>query len=160
MHIFEKSPEELEAVNSDALASPDGAVPWYIAGLAFECQECGCCCKGPEEGYVWAKPEELATLAEHLGLEEKAFYEKYVRRIGRRFSLIEDKKTNDCIFVKGGQCQVYSVRPTQCRTWPFWHSNIETPEDWSYAAQRCKGVNRGPLHNARVIRQKADATRE
>ena len=32
--------------------------PWYASGLAFECTQCGDCCSGPEEGYVWVTPEE------------------------------------------------------------------------------------------------------
>ena len=135
-------------------------IPWYIAGLAFECLECGQCCSGPEEGYVWVTKEEIASIAKNLRMGEQAFIARYVRQIGRRFSLIEQKDSKDCIFLTNKGCRIYSVRPKQCRTWPFWTSNIETPEDWSLAAQRCPGINRGLLNLPDEIQEKARSTRE
>lgn len=136
------------------------ALPWYVAGLAFECTECGRCCAGPAEGFVWATDEELQAIARHLGMSEQAFRKKYVRRVGRRQSLVEEPKSKDCIFLDGKRCRIYAVRPTQCRTWPFWSSNIASPADWSFAAQRCPGINRGPLHSLEDIQRKAGITQE
>ena len=62
--------------------------PWYVDGLAFECQECGHCCSGPEEGYVWITPEEIAAAAEHLGITAEAFSAKYTRKVGSFASVI------------------------------------------------------------------------
>lgn len=134
--------------------------PWYVAGLAFECLACGRCCAGPEEGYVWATDEEIAAMAEHLRLAESTFRKRYVRRVGKRQSLIEKKPSKDCIFLADGRCDIYEVRPTQCRTWPFWSSNLETPEDWSLAGLRCPGINRGSLVSLDEIESRRRATRE
>ncbi|MCK5114799.1 MAG: YkgJ family cysteine cluster protein [Phycisphaerae bacterium] len=134
--------------------------PWYIAGLAFECTECGHCCAGPEEGFVWATNEELSAIAKFMKMSDKAFHEKYVRAYYRRTSLIEKTDSKDCIFLENGKCRIYSVRPTQCRTWPFWTSNISDPEDWSEAAMRCPGINRGKLHPHAEIVEKAVKTKE
>ena len=109
---------------------------WYADGLAFECTGCGGCCSGPGEGRVWAKPEEIAAMAEHLGMEVEAFKEAYTRRFGSRVSLTE-APNRDCIFLEPrneqGQrrCRIYPVRPTQCRTWPFWPSNLRTATSWA-----------------------------
>ncbi len=135
-------------------------IPWYVAGLAFECTECGYCCAGPEEGFVWATDKELSAIAKVMKMSDKAFRAKYVRTYYRRTSLVEKKDTKDCIFLENGKCRIYSVRPTQCRTWPFWKSNIDTPEDWSDAAVRCPGINRGKLHSHEEIVDKATKTRE
>ena len=135
-------------------------MPWFVMGLAFECQECGRCCCGPEEGYVWATEEEMGKIADFLEMSKEDFFAKYVRKIGTRYSLIEDKTTKDCIFVKDGKCSVYSVRPTQCRTWPFWPSNLYTPEDWGYAGLRCDGINRGKLFSQEEIIDQASRTEE
>ncbi|MFP4054079.1 MAG: YkgJ family cysteine cluster protein [Phycisphaerae bacterium] len=138
---------------------------WFVAGLAFECQQCGRCCAGPEEGYVWVTPDEITTIAEHLGLPRKEFMKRHVRRVGTRYSLKECKPSHDCIFLQpiegqdGWGCAIYEVRPTQCRTWPFWHSNIHSPEAWALAGDRCVGINRGPLHDPEEIHARADATR-
>ena len=129
---------------------------WYSCGLHFECVGCGNCCAGPEEGYIWITKLEIEFLAEHLGTTVEAVKQKYLKRYGLRFSIKEDKKTKDCIFLtaeKGGcrGCAVYSVRPNQCRTWPFWDSNLSSPDAWNIAAMRCPGINRGRFYSFEEI---------
>jgi len=138
--------------------------PWYTTGLAFECVECGSCCAGPDEGYVWVTDAEIAAIAEHLGLSVKQMRRKYVRTVHGRTSLIEGAN-NDCIFLrpndKGAKgCCVYSVRPSQCRTWPFWPSNLRSPDAWAIAQMRCQGMNRGRLHTRDEIDAQRNATCE
>jgi hypothetical protein len=128
----------------------DRKEPWYIGGLAFECQNCGRCCAGPEEGYVWLNEREIAAIAGFLGMPDDQLRQKYVRRVGARFSLREHKPSCDCIFLSADglgrrTCGVYPVRPAQCRTWPYWPVNLRQPENWSAAAARCRGVNRGRI---------------
>ncbi len=134
---------------------------WYADGLAFECLECGGCCSGPEEGYVWITREECVTAAKSLDLTPREFHERYCRRVGGRISLIEQPNA-DCIFLLPDEsgvkhCAVYTVRPSQCRTWPFWRANLTRPGDWALAGTRCPGINRGSLHDLEHIEQrKAD----
>jgi uncharacterized protein len=139
--------------------------PWYSCGLAFECQGCGGCCAGPVEGYVWITQDELEAIATHLRISTREMTEKYTRRVGKRISLREVPVTMDCVFLetdRDGQrnCRIYSYRPVQCRTWPFWQSNIKSPDNWASAATRCAGINRGKLHNLEEIETRRDATRE
>ena len=56
--------------------------PWYSEGLRFECTQCGACCSG-EPGYVWVNDEEIAAMAEEMGLEVDAFEGKFVRKVGK-----------------------------------------------------------------------------
>ena len=35
------------------------------------------------------------------------------------------------------------MRPTQCRTWPFWASNVKSPKAWKSAAKHCPGMQNG-----------------
>ena len=130
--------------------------PWYADGLAFECLRCGRCCAGPEEGYVWVTPAEIAALAGHLSVPQADFEVRFVRRVNGRYSLTESPANRDCIFLRYDdqghcQCRVYPVRPTQCRTWPFWPLNLARPENWVLAGTRCPGVNRGSLHDVDEI---------
>ena len=122
-------------------------IKWYIAGLSFTCQECGACCAGPEAGYIWLTTKEIEMIAEHLEMTRESFQKKYIKKVGPRYSIIENHKTNDCIFLtdyKGSRgCAIYAVRPNQCRTWPFWDYNLDSPEDWNYEAIKCPGINRG-----------------
>ena len=130
--------------------------PWYIGGLAFECQGCGRCCAGPEEGYVWVTDEEVARIAELLQRGEQEVRDAYVRRVGRRLSLREAMPSRDCVFLGRDErgrrmCEIYPVRPTQCRTWPHWPGNLRRAEDWRQAARRCPGINKGRLYDFNEI---------
>ncbi len=120
-------------------------IPWYQAGLRFECTQCGNCCTGAP-GYVWVNKQEIESLAALLKLEAAEFEKRYVRRVGIRKSLIEIPN-GDCVFFhsESRTCQVYEGRPRQCRTWPFWNSNLSNPKAWAQAAEHCPGCNRGNL---------------
>ncbi|MHC4122868.1 MAG: YkgJ family cysteine cluster protein [Planctomycetota bacterium] len=128
---------------------------WYIAGLCFECRECGNCCSGPEEGYIWVTKPEVELIAEFLKIPTRQLREKYLKRKGLRSTIIEQPITRDCIFLRkvNGQkrCMIYPVRPNQCRTWPFWPSNLSNPTEWNLAAKKCSGINRGKLYNYEQI---------
>ncbi len=116
--------------------------PWYREGLSFSCTRCGDCCTGVP-GYVWVEPTEIEALAKHLGLSVDSFGERYLRKVGRRYSLIE-KPGGDCVFFDKG-CSVYPARPTQCRTFPFWRSNLKSERAWDEIADECPGIGQGKL---------------
>jgi Fe-S-cluster containining protein len=124
---------------------------WYIGGLHFACQQCGSCCSGPEEGVIWISRPEINMLAEHLGLSASELREKYLRRIGFRFSIKENPCSKDCVFlvtINGSRgCTIYDVRPMQCRNWPFWPGNLNSPDDWNAAAKKCPGIDKGRLYS-------------
>jgi Fe-S-cluster containining protein len=40
-------------------------------------------------------------------------------------------------------CRIYSARPTQCRTWPFWPEVVRRERSWERAARGCEGMDRG-----------------
>lgn len=121
---------------------PDG--PWYKDGLRFTCTQCGDCCTGAP-GYVWVNREEIAALAGRLDMEIAEFERKYVRTVGIRKSLVEFDN-GDCVFLdKARKCSVYEDRPRQCRTWPFWDSNIRTPAAWKQTCEACPGSGKGQL---------------
>lgn len=124
---------------------------WYAAGLHFECQECGECCSGPGEGYIWVTKPEIEIIADFLKITVGQFRQKYLKRVGLRTTIIEHQTTKDCIFLQAGaggkQCKIYSVRPSQCRSWPFWAGNLAGPGAWNKAAQKCPGINRGRYYS-------------
>ncbi len=113
---------------------------WYKNGLKFKCTGCGHCCTG-EPGYVWLTPEEIDTIAAHLGISKEKFIQTYTRSIFGRLSLREDRVNFDCIFLKDKRCQIYTARPSQCRTFPWWKENISSPESWKEVGKRCEGVD-------------------
>ena len=121
--------------------------PWYANGLKFQCTQCGDCCTGAP-GYVWVNQEEISAIAAAIGMSNVDQFEKeYVRKVGVRKSL-KELPNGDCVFFDGQErrCRVYSVRPRQCRTWPFWDSNVKSPEHWQQTCQVCPGSGRGKLY--------------
>lgn len=115
--------------------------PWYKEGLRFKCTECGKCCTG-KPGYVWVTKEEIHQIADFLNIPVKVMMRTYVRQKYNRYSLIEKRShNNDCIFLKDKKCQIYNVRPKQCRTFPWWVQNLNSPESWKEAAKDCEGIN-------------------
>jgi Fe-S-cluster containining protein len=120
--------------------------PWYRDGLPFECTQCGDCCTGAP-GYVWVNNEEIAALAKEIGEEDvERFTAIYVRNVGVRKSLRE-YSDGACVFFDNDarKCTVYHARPRQCRTWPFWDSNLRTPEAWQRTCEVCPGSGQGKL---------------
>jgi Fe-S-cluster containining protein len=113
---------------------------WYKDGLKFECTQCGHCCTGAP-GYVWITLSDVYRIAEFLGISDREFLRRYVRRVHQGWSLIE-MPDGDCVFYNHG-CSIYPVRPAQCRTFPFWKENIERPGNWDRAAVDCPGMNQG-----------------
>jgi Fe-S-cluster containining protein len=120
---------------------------WYAGGLRFGCKQCGNCCSGPNEGYIWITKPEVKRLADYLKITVGDLRTKYLKRVGLRTSVIEEAGSKDCIFLRKieGQrrCMIYPVRPNQCRTWPFWADNLSEPEAWNRAKVKCGGINQG-----------------
>ena len=80
--------------------------------------------------------------------------------MGIRRSL-KEFPNGDCVFFDGNtrRCTVYEARPRQCRTWPFWNSNLETPEDWKDVQQTCPGAGHGNFFSLEEIEAQAAVIR-
>jgi Fe-S-cluster containining protein len=134
--------------------------PWYHEGLRFRCTQCGDCCTGAA-GYVWVNKEEIAALAAELGEQDvEQFEEQYVRKVGIRKSL-KEYSNGDCVFFDAEKrtCNVYHARPRQCRTWPFWQSNLKSPQDWEKTCEVCPGSGKGRLYTLEQIETKRQVMR-
>jgi uncharacterized protein len=141
--------------------------PWYADGLTFTCTQCGNCCTGGP-GYVWVSEQEIQRLAAFLELTPEQVLSRYCRKFGDRWSFKERRTpagNYDCVFLKeidaparpvGRElpqgapvpqkrriCSIYSMRPLQCRTWPFWGSLLSGKQAWDNAGRKCPGINRG-----------------
>lgn len=133
-------------------------LPWYENGLSFECTGCGKCCK--VDGDVWLAPEEVSNIMSHVGYsssddtnniddEEKRIDLPSITDFRKKYIRAEISPTNDnngdesqswmclkrkegaCIFLdQYGQCSIYSVRPVQCQTYPFWPSLLTDSDAW------------------------------
>lgn len=132
--------------------------PWYKDGLQFECTRCGKCCTGAP-GFVWVNDEEIEGIAEFLGVGVEEVTGLHTR-LAKRGRTLRDNRDGDCVFYDRTQgCTIYPVRPRQCRTWPFWHSNVESAEAWEQTCVVCPGSGRGPLISAQEILQRVQVIR-
>ena len=126
--------------------------PWFQDGLRFKCSACGDCCTGAP-GYVWVNAREISELTALVGAESvEAFESMYVRKVGIRKSLREFPN-GDCVFfnTESRKCDVYDARPRQCRTWPFWDSNLKNEAAWEETCRICPGSGTGKLHSLEHI---------
>lgn len=132
-----------------------GSQPWYAEGLKFECTQCGNCCTGAP-GAVWVSEEELQAIADELGKSIGEVRLMHTRIVRGRLSLRE-YANGDCVFFDGESrgCTIYEARPVQCRTWPFWRSNISTPRDWQETQRECPGAGQGNFVSLEEIEARA-----
>ena len=134
--------------------------PWYSEGLAFHCTQCGDCCTGAP-GFVWVNNAEIQELAAEVGEPDIELFERlYVRKVGIRKSL-KEFPNGDCVFFDSQtrKCAVYNARPRQCRTWPFWDSNLRSPQAWQETCDICPGSGQGKVHPLEEIEQKRKVIR-
>lgn len=129
--------------------------PWYKDGLNFTCTQCGDCCTGAP-GVVWVTEEEIRQIADTTGLTLGELRIFHLRNVGGRVSLREFPN-GDCTFLDANRkCTIYSARPAQCRTWPFWKSNLQSPESWQAVEQCCPGSGCGRLYSLDEITELKD----
>ena len=103
---------------------------------------------------------EAQAMGKELGVTRDEFLKEYTRDtlVGRSLKEVEvDGYGFDCVFLtrddsgKTG-CSVYGSRPEQCRTWPFWKSNLRGKRSWNGASRGCPEMDAGELHTPTHIR--------
>lgn len=123
---------------------------WYAGGLRFACTQCGNCCTGAP-GFVWVNDAEIDALAHRCGESVDGFKRIYTHEVGQRITLNE-LEDGSCVFYRPGVgCTVYEDRPRQCRTWPFWDSNLASKDEWKETGKGCPGLDQGRLYTVEEI---------
>ena len=107
------------------------------------CETCpGHCCCG-ESGNVWVNQQEISRICLFLGINSIDLMETYLHRVGTRFSCKERLTEHglECIFFRGAEqkCSIYAVRPSGCRSYPFWDHFRTCSEE---VVVECPGVRR------------------
>lgn len=125
--------------------------PWWSAGIRFECQQSGkCCVSHGEYGFVYLTLKDRQNIAKELGLTTRKFTQKFCTKTDGVFH-IADQGGPTCVFLENKMCTVYKVRPTQCRTWPFWPETMNAKSWKKDVVAFCPGVNKGKVHSAESI---------
>jgi len=121
--------------------------PFYASGLKFSCKRCSACCRY-DAGFVYLSQIDLQMLLDAVKMDKNEFITEYCRWVidwsGEEVLSLKEKSNRDCVFWENG-CKVYSKRPLQCSTFPFWENIISSRESWEIAAAGCPGINTGDL---------------
>jgi uncharacterized protein len=102
----------------------------------YVCQRCANCCKWP--GDVRLEEDEIAAIAEFMGLAADGFIQRYTRLRSNRSGLsLVEKDNHECVMLEGNACIIHPVKPAQCRGFP---------NQWNFPGWRrvCEAVPRDP----------------
>jgi uncharacterized protein len=112
--------------------------------LRFHCTGCGRCCSGDADYHVYLEEPEAETIRRALGLTAPWFKRRYLRRTLEGDRVLNNDGGGRCVFLNvDNACRIYSVRPLQCRTYPFWPETVRSRTAWHREAARCEGINHG-----------------
>jgi Fe-S-cluster containining protein len=152
-HVFSpvnqpRNPEEQANLNEK-----DGRRIAGVDFMRFACQKgcTKCCARG---GFVYLTESDLKRAADYLGMTPAEFENRYVIRYGRVLRLRRPPRGQDhCQFLTPHGCSIHSVKPTQCRTYPFWPSLVESRAIWAIEGNFCPGIGKGALVQIKTARQ-------
>lgn len=121
------------------------------AGLRFQCQP-GCteCCT--QQGFVYLTEEDLIRIAKYLGITPSDFEQRYVYRTRNKLRLRVPRQVQ-CPFLADSGCSIHTVKPAQCRAFPFWPELVESAREWKRTAHYCPGIGKGPMIQIETARE-------
>lgn len=128
--------------------------------VRFRCTQCGDCCREP--GLVELDYAELTAVASASNLSISDFKTTYDVRWEAESGQFELPGPNGCpLLSTEGRCTVEAVKPSQCRTYPFWPENLASKEAWQAASTKCEGIDdpQGKVYDAETLQQIARARR-
>ena len=109
--------------------------------FSFSCTKCGNCCKGV--GSIYFSDTELNKIYKYLGLsrekDKEILYKKLIQRKENSYHIHDINAP--CFFLKNNICSIYKVRPLQCKTFPFWPSVFQSPDDLQWYKKECPGIS-------------------
>jgi len=118
----------------------DGFDFLFDQNACFSCD--GNCCSG-ESGYIWVGKDEIENIAKFLEIDIDKFIKDYLKKIRYKYTIKEvviDGRYN-CLFFdpKTKKCEIYPVRPNQCRTFPFWQKYRDS-KNIEEVKRECPGI--------------------
>ena len=72
---------------------------------------------------------------------------------------VKEKDNYDCIFLTKNGCSIYEGRPSQCRTYPFWESIVESRANWESEGKSCPGIGKGRKISRKEIEKELEKGR-
>jgi uncharacterized protein len=131
-----------------------------MTALRFQCQPgCTNCCE--QQGFVYLTENDLARIAEYLGVAAREFEKQYVYRT-RHLIRLRVPRHQQCYFLRDGGCSIHAVKPAQCRAFPFWPELVDAKDakrEWKKTARWCPGIGKGELVNIETAKERAAGMR-
>jgi Fe-S-cluster containining protein len=126
-----------------------------LNGRRFGCTQCGNCCLEP--GYIFMTFVEVERIAEHLGMTVGRFKTDFGLEWDPNSGQFEIDATdgNGCpLLTPDLGCSVHDVKPSQCRTFPFWDELLDDHRAWEDTKRYCPGLDApgGRLYSKPEIR--------
>ena len=96
-------------------------------------------------------------MAAHLQLDVDDFQKRYAVAWDEHAQSwrIDATDGDGCPLLDGNDCRVHPVKPSQCRSFPFWSELLDDRDAWAEAKEYCPGMDApdGRLFTAREIRK-------
>ena len=128
---------------------------FFKKGINFICQgSSNCCVSRGSYGYVYLSKKDLINIAKYLNVSINLFKKKHCEYSDGYLHLKEININGNCQFLKKKKCSIYTARPMQCRTWPFWKENMNTKKWNEELLDFCPGIGKGKLISASMIQKK------
>lgn len=125
--------------------------------LRFQCQSgCTKCCE--QQGFVYLTEADHLRIATHLNLTPEAFEKKYLYRT-KNLRRLRVPRQAQCEFLEAGGCRIHTVKPLQCRTFPFWPELFDNRREWGQTGKWCPGIGQGDLVNIQAATVQSDEMR-
>ena len=114
-----------------------------MTALRFECQRgCTNCCQ--QRGFVYITESDLTRIAAFLQLTAGEFERRFVYRT-KHLLRLRMPRHSQCHFLREDGCSIHSVKPVQCRIFPFWPELVDDKREWRKTARYCPGIGKGAL---------------
>ena len=128
-------------------------VPFYLKEpLRFECTSCGACCIASGGYYVYVSQQEIEKISELLAVSLGWFKRRYLQRLSEGDWVLAVSDDETCVFLgKDRRCRIYSARPEQCLSYPYWPEVVMRRQDWGHESRRCEGIGRGKVVSKKMI---------
>jgi len=127
----------------------------FTKGINFECQgSSNCCVSRGNYGFVYLSKQDLTKMSKYLNITADLFEKKYCEFSDSYLHLKELNTNGNCQFLKNKKCSIYTARPIQCRTWPFWKENMYAKKWKEELIDFCPGIGKGKLISASTIQKK------
>jgi len=105
---------------------------------SFECTKCGkCCVASGKRVLLVVSDDEAAGMAMCLNMTPEQFAETFLDQ--SRMKLCAD---GSCPMLdpETNLCRTYEARPEQCRTFPYWPSNLKNGGFTPAVRELCEGI--------------------